>query len=267
MTKDNRVVIIRSEPRCGSAWLANFLNYGDVVAVHEGINGCYSLEDYRKKMYEIASENPDELIVDVTTAPPFVVEQLPFPVVKSINTSIFKGKSYLDTRTIVKNICEINLTMDFLGGRFLEWYDFRVTRNLDSIDKEAGLAFIESLKPKSEEPSPVNNFDYEGASLHEILNNLHQRVLNGECSEEMSKMLDHAMYLVETAQGCLGGVGTKKVGGVWIDWSGGECPVPEGTRVEVSFRSGRTNSALTADCWLWSHRNSAGDIIAYRVIG
>lgn len=63
----------------------------------------------------------------------------------------------------------------------------------------------------------------------------------------------------------------------WIEWNGGECPVPVGTRVDVKHRDGDegfnrpagqlsdgvgTGRAIAYD---WTHDNSGGDIISYRL--
>lgn len=37
-------------PRSRTAWLANFLTYGKTFCHHEGMNGCRSIEEYRKKI-------------------------------------------------------------------------------------------------------------------------------------------------------------------------------------------------------------------------
>lgn len=49
-------------------------------------------------------------------------------------------------------------------------------------------------------------------------------------------------------------------------WSGGECPVPFGARVEVIFRAGLRNTGRTAALWHWAHAGGVSDIIAYRVV-
>jgi hypothetical protein len=70
--------------------------------------------------------------------------------------------------------------------------------------------------------------------------------------------------------------------GNWIEWHGGECPLPAGTWFEYRLRSGGTGAALNnPTAWDWSHHSCAGvgpamtaeaarargeyDIIAYRV--
>lgn len=62
----------------------------------------------------------------------------------------------------------------------------------------------------------------------------------------------------------------------WIEWHGGECPVPEGTVVDVRYRDGSQENALmanrpdrtrfkTAAAPWWRNDRSPGDIIAYRL--
>lgn len=61
----------------------------------------------------------------------------------------------------------------------------------------------------------------------------------------------------------------------WIEWSGGDCPVPRETIVKVRYRdelgpepSGNTRDwfmADRADAWRWSHMGNQHDIVAYRV--
>jgi hypothetical protein len=66
--------------------------------------------------------------------------------------------------------------------------------------------------------------------------------------------------------------GAAKTEPEWIDWHGGECPVPAGTRVEVRFRRGNTLKG-PAEYWgspgsCWKHGgDSMADIIAYRILG
>lgn len=58
--------------------------------------------------------------------------------------------------------------------------------------------------------------------------------------------------------------------GEWIEWPGGECPLPPNTPVDVQFRCGETteSDAVEASEWDWTHgtgRNGEYDIIAYRI--
>lgn len=60
----------------------------------------------------------------------------------------------------------------------------------------------------------------------------------------------------------------------WIEWSGGACPVPSGTLVDVIYRDGETLYGLPADelndterdasvCF-WQHDGASNDIVRYR---
>ncbi|WP_075881472.1 hypothetical protein [Vreelandella massiliensis] len=54
----------------------------------------------------------------------------------------------------------------------------------------------------------------------------------------------------------------------WIDWNGGECPLPDGHPVEVKHRNGLTYTEKCGEyhSHSWSHMDHKGDIIAYRPI-
>lgn len=52
----------------------------------------------------------------------------------------------------------------------------------------------------------------------------------------------------------------------WIEWKGGECPVPQGTLVDIKLRDGRTVYDGNCGGFRWSHTGMTGDIIAYRIV-
>ena len=51
----------------------------------------------------------------------------------------------------------------------------------------------------------------------------------------------------------------------WIEWKGGECPVPTSTRADVRFASGERYDNVSASCIGWSHLYSDDNVIAYRI--
>ena len=60
----------------------------------------------------------------------------------------------------------------------------------------------------------------------------------------------------------------KKAKRPWIKWEGGECPVPEGTLIDVKHRDGEKHKkvpALGAYNYHWGHAGHDGDIVAYRL--
>lgn len=55
----------------------------------------------------------------------------------------------------------------------------------------------------------------------------------------------------------------------WIEWQGGECPLPQGVLCAVKYRDGDKTPSTTAGSMLahdWSHTRHDRDIIAYRPI-
>lgn len=59
----------------------------------------------------------------------------------------------------------------------------------------------------------------------------------------------------------------KPVADGWIEWRGGECPVPAGVQLDVRLRFGNAFSAIRrAPALRWTHEGNPGDIVAYRLI-
>ena len=55
---------------------------------------------------------------------------------------------------------------------------------------------------------------------------------------------------------------------VWIEWTGGECPVPKQTLVLIKWRvGGQSNNWWPAREYRWNHAPNVSDIIAYMVMG
>lgn len=56
----------------------------------------------------------------------------------------------------------------------------------------------------------------------------------------------------------------------WVEWGGGECPVPENSLVEVKYRDGTIRDAYKASGYIWANgygdnETTDSDIIAYRL--
>lgn len=52
----------------------------------------------------------------------------------------------------------------------------------------------------------------------------------------------------------------------WIAWNGGDCPVADGTKTEMKFRTGVVAVDSNPEEWKWAHSGQDGDIIAYRIV-
>ncbi|MHB8914934.1 MAG: hypothetical protein ACYC4K_03880 [Thiobacillus sp.] len=53
----------------------------------------------------------------------------------------------------------------------------------------------------------------------------------------------------------------------WVVWFGGECPVPDGVVFDFVDRDGDIERSGLGSDYRWDHRESPGDIIAYRITG
>lgn len=51
----------------------------------------------------------------------------------------------------------------------------------------------------------------------------------------------------------------------WVEWNGGDCPVPADTVVDVRFRGSIEDRRNPAAEWYWPQRGDPSDIIAYRI--
>ena len=54
--------------------------------------------------------------------------------------------------------------------------------------------------------------------------------------------------------------------GEWVEWKGGECPLPGDVRVRVKFKDGIEGDDYPAGGWVWEHILGPDNIVAYRVL-
>ena len=52
----------------------------------------------------------------------------------------------------------------------------------------------------------------------------------------------------------------------WIEWKGGESPFSYNEHVDVRLRDGSVFSCTLARRLRWSHHNTGGDVVAYKVV-
>jgi hypothetical protein len=52
----------------------------------------------------------------------------------------------------------------------------------------------------------------------------------------------------------------------WIDWHGGECPVPFTARVDYALRGGDRYDSEAVRGLRWNHLGDRYDIVAYRIV-
>lgn len=59
---------------------------------------------------------------------------------------------------------------------------------------------------------------------------------------------------------------TQKIYSPWLEWHGGECPVPPDTLVKIKLRSGAVMGPSCALGHRWDHHGTHGDIVEYCVV-
>ena len=59
---------------------------------------------------------------------------------------------------------------------------------------------------------------------------------------------------------------TEETYGPWVDFGGGDRPVPAYTPVEVKFRSGDIGEPRLANDYRWPYKDNLFDIMAYRIV-
>jgi len=68
-------------PRSRTAWLANFLTYGDHFCFHEGLNGCHSISEYKQKIAGCGDSGTGLMMFDMNTlfpdSPVVIIESNP----------------------------------------------------------------------------------------------------------------------------------------------------------------------------------------------
>ena len=59
---------------------------------------------------------------------------------------------------------------------------------------------------------------------------------------------------------------TEKIYGPWIEWHGGDCPVPPKTLVKIKLRSGHVTGPVFAAHCEWKRHNHHADIVEYHTV-
>jgi hypothetical protein len=53
---------------------------------------------------------------------------------------------------------------------------------------------------------------------------------------------------------------------LWVEWTGGWCPIPAGISCEIRLRSGLCYRPQQAEQWAWGRFGNDSDIVAYRLL-
>lgn len=106
-----------------------------------------------------------------------------------------------------------------------------------------------------------------------LIDQLRQQVNNNQCEDLVREVQSLKNQLRDASEqsGCCKEDAQESC---WIEWSGGACPVPRGTLVDVIYRDGETLYGLRADEFndtkrdasssFWQHEGALNDIVRYR---
>ena len=115
-----------------------------------------------------------------------------------------------------------------------------------------------------------NRLDQDMKEALEMVQHKIARILNGD-PQYLDNWVDGAGYfkLVADRLEAKPEPQTAPSNDGWIEWKGGECPVPKGVFVDVYHKDGGRYSnqpaGMSGFSENWDHRNCDGDIIAYRL--
>lgn len=77
----------------------------------------------------------------------------------------------------------------------------------------------------------------------------------------------HYLYKLIEIQSAEPETGADKTDEGWIEWKGGECPVPIGTFMDIRLRDGSVfQRQVVTNELRWSSIESSADIVAYKVV-
>lgn len=149
-------------PRSRTAWLANFLTYGQ-LCYHEGLNGCNSLKEYREKLGENNGDSSTGLMLldmnkEFPDSPKVIIESDPQRAVEWAQHSF----GYSDP----SHVLLLQERMDYIEGLRVKYED--IDDRLEEIwGHLIGTSFdperAEMLKQLNIQVSDVHNVDEEAA--------------------------------------------------------------------------------------------------------
>lgn len=115
-----------------------------------------------------------------------------------------------------------------------------------------------------------NRLDQDMKEALEMVQHKIARILNGD-PQYLDSWLDGAGYFKLVADRLEAKAEPQPApsNDGWIEWNGGECPVPKGTLIDVRHRDGEefldVAALIDLPCQDWEYDWSCGDIIAYRL--
>ena len=139
---------------------------------------------------------------------------------------------------------------------------------MSALDKQEGGTHYKDMPIQPIEFITKNKLDWYQGNIVKYASRHH----NKGGADDLRKVIHYAELALEAQYGqpvadALETITTPDDG--WIEWKGGDCPVPKDATVQVEYR-GYSNSSIqsnhSAGILEWNHLGIHDDIIKYRVV-
>lgn len=137
---------------------------------------------------------------------------------------------------------------------------------MSALTKQSGGSHYKDLAIQPVEYIHANGIGYMEGNVIKYVTRWKQK--GGVADLEKAKHYIELLIELEANKEAVDAPRPDELGDGWIQWDGGECPVPARTRVDIRFRRGGDESNRIAEALEWGHGKLGWwwDIVAYRIV-
>lgn len=137
---------------------------------------------------------------------------------------------------------------------------------MSALTKQSGGSHYKDLAIQPVEYIHANGIGYMEGNVIKYLSRWKSK--GGISDLEKAKHYIELLIELEANKEAVDAPKPDELGDGWIQWNGGECPVPARTRVDIRFRRGGNESNRIAEALEWEHGKLGWwwDIVAYRIV-
>ena len=136
---------------------------------------------------------------------------------------------------------------------------------MSALTKQSGGSHYKDLAIQPVEYIHANGIGYMEGNVIKYVTRWKQK--GGVADLEKAKHYIELLIELEMGKEAVDAPKPAELGDGWIQWNGGECPVPARTRVDIRFRRGGDESNRIAEALEWEHGKLGWwDIVAYRIV-
>lgn len=142
----NDKFFITGLPRSRTAWFSAFMTASGYMCLHEGFNGCRSIEEYKKKIKHVSDSNTGIILVGAPIDRPILVihrEDRHDGLFDNVDLNKIKGL-HVEFSDIHDRIEEI---FTYLTGDKIDWVIYNIFKDLNittmiNMDAESAKALL-----------------------------------------------------------------------------------------------------------------------------